>query len=129
VQVQSLLAIWLLDKENKMNRISIQLSTGKIIEMQMGGDTDDKELADYRLNTLKQNAINGGLAESDIEVKWVTEQDYADLMESQKEPSTYYELRKLAYPPISEQLDYIFHNGLDVWKQQIQAIKDKYPKD
>ena len=112
-----------------MNRISIQLSTGKIIEMQMGGDTDDKELADYRLNTLKQNAINGGLAESDIEVKWVTEQDYADLMESQKEPSTYYELRKLAYPPISEQLDYIFHNGLDVWKQQIQAIKDKYPKD
>ncbi len=32
------------------------------------------------------------------------------------------------YPSIEEQLDTIFHEGLDVWKEQIQAIKDKYPK-
>ena len=27
-----------------------------------------------------------------------------------------------------DQLDYIYHNGLDAWKVQIKTIKDKYPK-
>jgi hypothetical protein len=29
---------------------------------------------------------------------------------------------------MKEQLDDIFHNGIDGWKTKIQAIKDKYPK-
>lgn len=33
-----------------------------------------------------------------------------------------------AYPSINDQLDTIFHSGLDVWKAQIQAVKNKYPK-
>ena len=36
--------------------------------------------------------------------------------------------RLAAYPTISEQLDNIFHNGLDVWRADIQAIKDEFPK-
>ena len=36
--------------------------------------------------------------------------------------------RYSAYPSVKEQLDTIFHQGLDVWKAQIQAVKDKYPK-
>jgi tRNA C32,U32 (ribose-2'-O)-methylase TrmJ len=36
--------------------------------------------------------------------------------------------RKSEYPRIEEQLDIIFHKGIDVWKEQIQAVKDKYPK-
>jgi len=36
--------------------------------------------------------------------------------------------RALAYPSIPEQLDDIFHNGLDAWKATIQETKDKYPK-
>jgi hypothetical protein len=41
---------------------------------------------------------------------------------------TYADLRAQAYPSIAEQLDDIFHNGLDGWKETIQAVKDKYPK-
>ena len=40
----------------------------------------------------------------------------------------YIEKRQREYPPMAEQLDMIFHNGIDAWKEQIQAIKDKYPK-
>jgi hypothetical protein len=40
----------------------------------------------------------------------------------------YKEQRASEYPPIVDQLDMIFHNGIDVWKEQIQAVKDKYPK-
>jgi hypothetical protein len=37
--------------------------------------------------------------------------------------------RKAEYPPMEDQLDYIFHNGVDKWKEDIiQPVKDKYPK-
>ena len=37
--------------------------------------------------------------------------------------------RVLNYPSISEQLDDIYHNGIDGWKATIKAVKDKYPKE
>ena len=36
--------------------------------------------------------------------------------------------RDRQYPPMNEQLDNIFHNGVDAWKADIQAIKDAVPK-
>ena len=36
--------------------------------------------------------------------------------------------RKIAYGPIEDQLDKIYHKGLDVWKSGILAIKDAIPK-
>ena len=38
------------------------------------------------------------------------------------------DLRKKAYPSWEDQLDYIYHNGIDGWKATIKTIKDKYPK-
>jgi len=40
----------------------------------------------------------------------------------------YATLRQQEYPPYSDQFDKIYHEGLDVWKSEIQEIKDKYPK-
>lgn len=36
--------------------------------------------------------------------------------------------RASEYPSIEDQLDQIFHSGIDAWKTTIQATKDKYPK-
>ena len=36
--------------------------------------------------------------------------------------------RQAEYPPIEDQLDKIYHGGVDAWKADIKAIKDKYPK-
>tara|TARA_R110002020_G_scaffold144732_2_gene317849 strand:+ start:455 stop:751 length:297 start_codon:yes stop_codon:yes gene_type:complete len=36
--------------------------------------------------------------------------------------------RAVAYPSIKDQLDDIYHNGIDGWKTTIKATKDKYPK-
>lgn len=36
--------------------------------------------------------------------------------------------RKAAYPPLEEQLDKIYHEGIDAWKADIQAIKNAHPK-
>ena len=32
------------------------------------------------------------------------------------------------YPKIEDQLDTIYHEGLNAWKTQIQEIKNRYPK-
>jgi len=41
---------------------------------------------------------------------------------------SYKDKRAAEYPSIPDQLDDIFHNGLDGWKATIQETKDKYPK-
>jgi len=37
--------------------------------------------------------------------------------------------RQAEYPSITDQLDDIYHNGIDEWKKTIKAVKDKYPKE
>ena len=41
---------------------------------------------------------------------------------------SYTDARVAEYPPIEDQLDKIYHSGVDAWKLDIKAIKDKYPK-
>jgi len=36
--------------------------------------------------------------------------------------------RKKEYPNIADQLDDIYHNGIDGWKATIKTTKDKYPR-
>jgi len=36
--------------------------------------------------------------------------------------------RAAEYPSMADQLDDIYHNGIDAWKATIKTTKDKYPK-
>jgi len=62
------------------------------------------------------------ISASDIEAKQTELQAEYDAKQYQRD-------RELEYPSIADQLDDIFHNGIDSWKANIQIIKDKYPKD
>jgi hypothetical protein len=44
------------------------------------------------------------------------------------DPDEYKIKRALEYPNIFDQLDDIYHNGIDGWKTTIKAVKDKYSK-
>ena len=44
------------------------------------------------------------------------------------ENNSYKSQRKAEYPSIEDQLDDIYHNGIDAWKATIKTTKDKYPK-
>ena len=46
----------------------------------------------------------------------------------QKEVEVYKEQRAAEYPPYADQFDKIFHSGVNAWKTQIRAIKERYPK-
>jgi hypothetical protein len=44
------------------------------------------------------------------------------------DPNTYKYQRAAEYPSIADQLDTLYHSGLDAWKAEIKTVKDKYPK-
>ena len=50
------------------------------------------------------------------------------LVDAWVDPEAYKYQRVAEYPTWNEQLDNIYHNGIDAWKADIKAIKDKYPK-
>ena len=40
----------------------------------------------------------------------------------------YQKKRAEEYPTVVDQLDLIYHSGIDAWKTKIKETKDKYPK-
>ena len=92
-------------------------------------------------------SISKALLELTPGAKWVIRDDIIDWMDTeQTQPSQedivqkiaeleyieeveeYKRVRELAYPSSGEQFDKIFHDGVDAWKADIQAIKDAHPK-
>ena len=65
--------------------------------------------------------ISTPIAKADILAK-VTE------LETAYNNLDYARKRAAEYPSIPEQLDKIYNDGIDAWKADIKAIKDKYPK-
>jgi hypothetical protein len=45
-----------------------------------------------------------------------------------KNANEYKQKRELEYPELEDQLDDIYHNGIEGWKTKIKTIKEKYPK-
>ena len=49
-------------------------------------------------------------------------------LETQYTNDKYKRDRAAEYPSVVDQLDDIYHNGIDAWKATIKTTKDKYPK-
>ena len=56
------------------------------------------------------------------EQAWIIEKEKIDKTKYQRDRAT-------EYPSIADQLDDLYHNGIDGWKTTIKAIKDKHPKE
>ena len=50
-------------------------------------------------------------------------------LQAEYDAKEYQRKRILEYPSIADQLDDIYHNGIDAWKATIKITKDKYPKE
>jgi len=49
-------------------------------------------------------------------------------LQAEYEANEYQRQRAAAYPSIADQLDTIYHKGIDAWKAEIAAVKTEYPK-
>lgn len=72
--------------------------------------------------------------ENDGSDNWLRLQEWLDegnvITDNLGDGCKYYaDQRRMEYPDMGEQLDYIYHNGVDAWKSDIiDPIKAKYPK-
>ena len=60
-----------------------------------------------------------------------TEAEFDEALKTVKaeyDANQYQRSRASEYPSIVDQLDEIYHNGIDSWKAVIKKTKDKYPK-
>ena len=81
--------------------------------------------------------VNGGDIDT-CEIEWLegtAEISKADIKTKIAELQTDYDAkeyqrnRAIEYPSMADQLDDIYHNGIDAWKATIKVTKDKYPKE
>ena len=86
------------------------------------------------INPSAQVSVNG---EDLDQITWhngTAEISKSDIQAKQAELKTAYDAkeyqrkRESEYPSIADQLDDIYHNGIDAWKATIKLTKDKYPK-
>ena len=58
--------------------------------------------------------------------KSIVDQEF-ERLKLEEQANQYQRDRAVAYDPIPEQLDQIYHD-IDGWKAKIKSVKDKYPK-
>ena len=78
-------------------------------------------VTDNDINTITWENGTTPISKADIEAKMVEVQADYDAKQYQRD-------RQKEYPSISQQLDDLYHNGIDGWKATIKTTKDKYPK-
>ena len=81
----------------------------------------DAAIVDDGTGAFKADGSQITLVQSDIDAARVT-------LNAEASAIAYQGQRKAEYPAIEDQLDDIYHNGIDAWKATIKATKDKYPK-
>ena len=83
----------------------------------------------YYVNANAEEILNK--AETERQYRLDNPEEFPILEISQEEVDEYeakqYQ-RDRVYPAIEDQLDNIFHNGVDAWKADIQLIKEAHPK-
>lgn len=77
--------------------------------------------ADGKLIMEALNPMPDGAKEYDVDVKAI---DGSGAVAS----DDYATQRKYAYPSIANQLDMIYHGGINAWKASIKDVKDEFPK-
>ena len=70
---------------------------------------------------IKENIIATDSSGNNITINWTNVEAWTD-------PNEYQYKRAADYPSVIDQLDDLYHNGIDGWKTTIKAVKDKYPK-
>jgi hypothetical protein len=55
-------------------------------------------------------------------------QEELERLQQKWENNQYQRDRVVEYPSIEDQLDILYHKGYDGWKEEINKVKEKYPK-
>ena len=83
--------------------------------------TAEVSISNNDINTITWENGTTPIPKVDIEAKQAE-------LETAYNNNEYQRKRAEEYPSMADQLDDIYHNGIDAWKATIKTTKDKYPK-
>ena len=89
--------------------------------LQLGKNNNQQTLNDAKTGIKEWRGSDPEPTQSELNEAWNTYKANSDAV-------AYKGKRKAEYPSVVDQLDDIYHNGIDGWKATIKKTKDKYPK-
>ena len=93
-------------------------------------DVNNKTYENLRLSEKIWDAVNKTIIDNPHSLPSKSDCNIGlENLQSQWDAKKYQRDRAAEYPSIKDQLDDIYHNGIDGWKATIKATKDKYPKE
>lgn len=92
----------------------------KGMEWSMSGSPSTEEEFKAGFTIHKANGV--------AEPTWAKIKEHLATMQAEYDAKEYQRKREPEYPSIADQLDDLYHNGIDGWKATIKVTKDKYPK-
>jgi len=107
---------------------SLNTKSGNNHEYVMTGTPTNE--AEYK-NSVKfvSGSSNGTAIFSDTQAySWSEVSTEQSSLQTAYDANKYQRDRAEEYPSIVDQLDDIYHNGVDGWKATIKTVKDKFPK-
>ena len=97
------------------------------VNIDLGGETYCAHLQDEDDLFFQVPIENDGSANWNRLQMWLDEGN--EIVDDMSNKDIWYQSQRVAeYPSWQDQMDKIFHEGVDAWKAEIQAIKNKYPK-
>ena len=92
----------------------------KGLECSLNGDPTSEEEFKSSFVLIEANGVE--------EPTWSKIQEHLVIIQAEYDAKEYQRKREPEYPSIPDQLDDLYHNGIDGWKATIKTTKDKYPK-
>jgi len=96
-----------------------------------GTPTDEQEFNSMFRKLVGVNSDGVAIESTDpttFGVTWEQVKTKQAELQAEYDAKEYQRQRATAYPSIADQLDTIYHEGIDAWKAQIAAVKQEYPK-
>lgn len=100
--------------------LELQLMAQSIFDLTGAGCTWELPLPDFDSLVWKTESVEAP-SRSSVEARM-------EVLREEWIRNSYKRNRSAEYPSYADQLDMIFHHGIEHWKEQIQEVKDKYPK-
>tara|TARA_R110002012_G_scaffold4462_1_gene20554 strand:+ start:1926 stop:2282 length:357 start_codon:yes stop_codon:yes gene_type:complete len=108
---------------------SLNTKSGNNHEYVMTGTPTNKAEYENSVKFISGSDANGSAIFSDTQAySWSEVSAEVTSLQTAYDANKYQRDRAEEYPSIVDQLDDIYHNGVDGWKATIKTVKDKFPK-
>ena len=120
-----------MDKRIKFLKVLKNLKSG--VEYSYSGEVPTTEELFNNVNWVTGVAENDTSITTTVnphtELTWAKVNAEMTRFQTEYDSLDYARKREAEYPKIGDQLDDIYHNGIDGWKATIKITKDKHPKE